>query len=67
MNEIWSGVITVAIAIVGVATLSVILSKNSNTQGVISSAGTSFAQAIGAAVAPVTGQAPQLNGFQSFG
>lgn len=55
MNEIWSGVVTVAVAIIGVATLAVIVSRNAQTPQVIQAAGTSFAQALGAAVSPVTG------------
>ena len=55
MNELWSGVVTILTAIVGVAILAVIVSKNSNTSGVISAGGSAFAQDIGAAVSPVTG------------
>lgn len=55
MNEVWSGVVTIAVAIVGVATLSVIVSRNAQTPQVINAAGKSFAEAIGAAVSPVSG------------
>jgi len=55
MNELWSGVVTIATAIVGVAILAVIVSKQANTSGVISSAGNALATDIGAAVSPVTG------------
>lgn len=55
MDEIWRGVVTIAVAIIGVATLSVIVSKNAQTPQVIGAAGQSFAQALGAAVSPVTG------------
>lgn len=55
MNEIWSGVVTIAVAIIGVATLSVIVSKQANTAQVISAAGSSFSGALSAAVSPVTG------------
>lgn len=55
MNDLWAGVVTIAVAIVGVATLSVIVSKQSNTAGVISAAGSSFSGALSAAVSPVTG------------
>lgn len=56
MNDLWSGIITIAVAIVGVATLSVIVSKNSNTANVIQAAGQSFSGALATAVSPVTGQ-----------
>ncbi len=57
MNDLWSGVVTIAVAIIGVATLSVIVSKNSNTAGVLQAAGQSFSSALGTAVSPITGQA----------
>lgn len=63
MNEIWSGVVTIATAIVGVAILAVIVSKQANTSGVISSAGGALAQDIGAAVSPVTGGSFGAGGF----
>lgn len=63
MNELWSGVVTILTAIVGVAILAVIVSKNSNTSGVISAGGSAFAQDIGAAVSPVTGGTNGLGGF----
>lgn len=55
MNDMWSGIVTIAVAIVGVATLSVIVSKQSNTAGVISAASTGFSGALQAAVSPITG------------
>ena len=65
-DEIVRGIVTIATAIIGVAILSVIVSRNANTQGVISAAGTSFAQALGAAVSPVTGGGVSL-GVNPFG
>lgn len=55
MNEFWSGVVTVATAIVGIAILAVIVSRNSQTPSVIGAATQGFAQDIQAAVSPVTG------------
>jgi hypothetical protein len=55
MNDVVSGVITVATAIVGVAILAVLVSNRANTAGVIKAASSGFAQSIGAAVSPVTG------------
>lgn len=54
-DEIIRSITTIAVAIVGVAILAVIVSKNAQTPQVIGAAGTSFAQALGAAVAPVSG------------
>lgn len=61
MDEIWRGVVTIAVAIIGVATLSVIVSKNAQTPQVISSAGNAFANALGAAVSPVSGGMSSVN------
>lgn len=52
-----SGVVTVALAIVGVATLAVVLSRKSNTAAVIQNAGSAIANNLEAAEAPVTGAA----------
>jgi PRD1 phage membrane DNA delivery len=45
----------VGLAIVGVATLAVIVSRNSNTTGVIGAAGSAFSQSLGTALSPITG------------
>jgi len=55
MNDIWSGIVTILVAIIGVATLAVIVSKNANTSSVISAGFGGFSQALGAAVSPITG------------
>lgn len=55
MDQIWQGVVTIAVAIIGVAVIAVIVSKNANTSQVISASGSAFAQALSAATAPVTG------------
>lgn len=55
MDNLTNSVVTILTAIVGVAILAVIVSKNSNTSGVISAGGSAFAAALGAATAPVTG------------
>ncbi|MEM4066703.1 MAG: hypothetical protein QXV17_07575 [Candidatus Micrarchaeaceae archaeon] len=48
-------IVTIATAIVGVAIIAVLVSKNANTSGVIQSAGQAFSQSLGVAVSPVTG------------
>jgi len=55
MNSAGEQVVTIAVAIVGVAILAVIVSKNSNTAQVIKSAGDAFSGALGVAVSPITG------------
>lgn len=49
-------IVTVAVAIVGVAILAVLVSKQSNTANVIKSAGDAFSGALYAAVSPITGR-----------
>lgn len=55
MNGLWEGVVSIAVAIVGVALLAVLVSKNAQTPQVISSAGSAFANALNAATGPITG------------
>lgn len=55
MNDAMEKITTIAVAIVGVATLAVLVSKNANTAAVIKSAGQAFSGALGVAVSPVTG------------
>jgi hypothetical protein len=55
MNSLVSGIITIAVAIVGVAIVATLVSRNAQTPQVISSAGNAFAQALAAATGPVTG------------
>lgn len=55
MNEVWGGVVTIAMAIVGVAILAVLVGGNSQTVGVINAAGRAFGNALNAAEAPVLG------------
>lgn len=57
MNQILNGVVVILTAIIGVAILSVIVSKNSNTSGVLSAASSAFSGALGTAISPVTGSA----------
>jgi len=55
MNSAGEQIVTIAVAIVGVAILAVLVSKQSNTANVITAAGSSFSNAISAAVSPITG------------
>ena len=54
-SEVISGIVTVLTAIVGVAIIAVLVSKGAQTPAVLQAGGQSFAAALGAAVAPVTG------------
>jgi hypothetical protein len=55
MSNTVDSLISVGTAIVGLAVVAVLVSKNADTGTVVTSAGTAFATAIGAAVSPVTG------------
>lgn len=48
-----NGIIAIAVAVVGLATVAVIFSTKANTANVITASGTSFAAVIKAAVGPV--------------
>jgi hypothetical protein len=66
MGQLTEAMVTIATAIIGLAILAVLVSKNANTSGVLGAAGNAFSKSIGAAVAPVTGgssglQLPSLN------
>ena len=47
--------VTIGVAIVGVATLAVLVSRNANTAGVLKAGGSAFAEALRAATGPVMG------------
>lgn len=55
MNNLSEPVVTIAVAIVGVAILAVLVSRNSQTPSVIQAAGSAFSGALGVAVSPITG------------
>lgn len=55
MDRLVDGAVSIAVAIVGVALLAVLVSRNAQTPAVFSSAGNAFANALRAATGPVTG------------
>lgn len=54
MRDVLNAVGSVGLAIVGLAVIAVLVSRNSNTSAVIGSAGGAFSSGITAAVSPVT-------------
>lgn len=64
MNSALNAIVQIAALIVGVAILAVIVSRQSNTSGVIKSAGDAFSGALGAAVSPIVGNYQGTFGFQ---
>jgi len=55
MSNITESIVTILTAVIGVAILSVLVSRNSNTAGVLEAAGDSFGSVLGVAVSPITG------------
>lgn len=66
MSELTKSLTAIATAIIGLAILSVIVSKQANTSGVIQAASAGLATDIQAAVSPVTGGSSS-NSTSSFG
>jgi hypothetical protein len=55
MDRLTESVVTIAVAIIGLATLAVLVSRNANTAGVIGAAGRAFSGSLGVAISPVAG------------
>jgi PRD1 phage membrane DNA delivery len=50
-----TSIVTVVMAIIGVAIIAILVSRNANTTSVLQSAGGAFQGALGTALSPVTG------------
>jgi hypothetical protein len=61
MSPFFEGLVTVLLAITGVAMASVVLSKKSQTPQVIQAGGSAFSNALAVAESPVTGQNVNIN------
>ena len=61
-DQLITSVTAVLTAIIGVAIIATLVSKNANTSQVIQSGGQAFSQSLGTALSPVTGG----GGFGSF-
>ena len=61
MNTITEAAVTILLAIVGVAMLSVLVSPKSKTASVIQAGASGFGNALGVAESPVTGNALSIN------
>jgi hypothetical protein len=68
-SQLVSGVVTVLTAIIGVAIVATLVSKNAQTGTVLTSAGTAFSGALGTALSPVSGSSGlgNLGGFPGGG
>lgn len=65
MDSAMEKIVTIAVAIVGVAILAVLVAPRSRTAEVIKAAGNAFSGALGVAVSPVTGGGIGGTGFNS--
>lgn len=61
MNSLTEGIITIALMIGGIALVSVLVSRNANTTGVIQAAASGFGNDIAVAQSPVTGNQVGIN------
>ena len=61
-EQLFTSVVTVLTAIVGVAIIAVLVSKNANTSQVISAGASGFSQSLATALSPVTGSS-SFGGF----
>jgi len=55
MNSISESLVTVAVAIIGLASLAVIVSRNARTTDIIKAGGGVFNSSLATAISPVTG------------
>ena len=54
-HDFWGTLSAIGLGIIGVAVLALVVSKNSNTTGVISATSSGYSQALSTALSPVTG------------
>lgn len=64
-EQLIESVVTIALAIVGIAALAVLVSGRAQTANIIGVSGGAFAQALGAAEAPVL-SSREFPGFNSY-
>jgi hypothetical protein len=62
-DQLITSIVTVLTAIIGVAIIAVLVSKQANTAGVIQSGGSAFSSALATAVSPITGGSGMGLGF----
>lgn len=54
MNDVMHSIVAIFAGITGVAILAVLVSKNSNTTGVIQATGAAYSQSLATALSPIT-------------
>jgi hypothetical protein len=66
-DQIVAGVVTVATAIIGVAIIAVLVSRNAQTSQVLQAGGSAFGNVLSVAESPVTGSGSGLSGAFTSG
>lgn len=67
MTDSWlTSIVTVLMAIVGVAIVAILVSQNANTTGVIGAGASGFSSDLATALSPITGASPNI-GLSSLG
>jgi hypothetical protein len=61
MNAMVEAVVTIALAVIGLAIVSVLVSNKANTTSVVQSLASGFGNSLGVAESPVTGASATLN------
>lgn len=54
-SDVWEAIATIAAGVIGVAILSVLVSRRAQTPAVLGAAGSAFSNVLSAATGPVTG------------
>lgn len=65
-SQLVNSVVTVLVAIIGVAIIAVLVSNNAQTSQVIGAASQGFSGALGTALSPVTGSGGLSSTFSGF-
>ena len=65
MDRVTESIVTIALAIVGLATIAVLVSRKAKTTEVINAGSQGFIGSLLAAVSPVTGGGNGINGLNS--
>lgn len=66
MNNMMTGIVTILVAVIGVAMLATLVSKNAQTPQVLKAGGGAFAEILKAATGPVSGGGFQMPSLPSF-
>lgn len=63
MNSVTEAAVTILVGLTGLAMLAIIISKKSNTAGVIGAVFSGYSQALGTAISPIVGGGGSFGGI----